>query len=94
MKIKRGRKKRSRGGRPWSTISINHLESSALTLAGTLKASRVSARTASFLKEASERERESFNWRREGGDESYEGYVFDVQKVIMGWFPVIISRAH
>lgn len=42
----------------------------------------------------SERERESFNWRREGGDESYEGYVFDVQKVIMGWFPVIISRVH
>lgn len=70
MKIKRGRKKRRRireRGGPWSTISINHLESSALTLAGTLKASRVSARTASFLKEAreGERERESFNWRRE-----------------------------
>lgn len=93
MKIKRGRKKRSRGGRPWSTISINHLESSALTLAGTLKASRVSARTASFLKEARERER-VLTGGEKGGDESYEGYVFDVQKVIMGWFPVIISRAH
>lgn len=55
---------------------------------------RVSAYGEFFKRSERERERESFNWRREGGDESYEGYVFDVQKVIMGWFPVIISRAH
>lgn len=48
-----------------------------------------------------ERERKGARKRRPAvlaarGGERNEGarYVFDVQKVIMGWFPVIISRAH
>lgn len=56
---------------------------------------RVSAYGEFFKRSERERERERvLTGGEKGGDESYEGYVFDVQKVIMGWFPVIISRAH
>lgn len=104
MKIKKERKRSECKGAVVDDFDKSSREQSALTLGWHFKSiARVAAaRTASFLRSEhasrrgpreGERDGVLTGGAKEGGDES-EGYVFDVQKVIMGWFPVIISRAH